>query len=79
LVLKTQETIQIDGMLDTDWRAAKAARFLLDEMPHEPNNDFNGVTKTTIQMKALYDDSLQKKNDILFYSLLVGSMAIRLI
>jgi len=53
---KTSAVVAVDGVAEKAWQAAQTTSVLLDEMPYEPNNGYNGINKTTIEMKALYDD-----------------------
>jgi len=53
---KTSAAIEIDGKAESLWENAKPTSVLLDEMPYKPNNGYEGVKKTTVEMRALYDE-----------------------
>lgn len=58
----TDSDIIIDGVEDSRWANTEAVSILLNEMPYEPNNGYEGIKKTTVEISALYDaDNLYMK------------------
>lgn len=56
MAAKTASIISIDGKAESAWQKAEPTSVLLDEMPYKPNNGYEGIKKTTVEMRALYDD-----------------------
>ncbi len=52
----TTDHIRVDGFSEAAWGAANQIEILVDEIPYEPNNGYEGIRKTKIIAKALYDD-----------------------
>lgn len=51
----TDSDIVIDGVEDSRWSNSESLSIVLNEMPYEPNNGYEGIKKTTVEMSALYD------------------------
>lgn len=52
---KTSSEITIDGQVDAVWNDIKAAKIKLGKLPYKPNNGYEGIKKTTVEIKSLYD------------------------
>ncbi len=52
----TQQAITIDGVHDKQWDQAKPLEIILNELPYEPNNGYDGIKETTMEVRSLYDD-----------------------
>ena len=53
--VKTQTPITVDGQAETAWQDARFVEILLDEIPYEPNNGYEGAKRTKVNIQALYD------------------------
>ncbi len=54
--VKSMSEISIDGIADAAWDKAPDVKVKLKKLPYKPNNGYEGIKKTTVQMKSLYDD-----------------------
>jgi len=54
--IKTTSEITIDGQTDAAWNNAKTTKIKLKKLPYKPNNGYDGIKKTTVKIKSLYDD-----------------------
>jgi len=52
----TLAPINVDGERDEHWAQAKAISIELNELPYEPNNGYDGIKKTDVEIRTLYDD-----------------------
>jgi len=48
--------ISIDGVADSAWDSAKTTKIKIRKMPYKPVNGYEGIKKTTVNMKSMYDD-----------------------
>ncbi|RJG40187.1 ethylbenzene dehydrogenase-related protein [Motilimonas pumila] len=53
---KTQADITIDGKFDDAWQQSHVVTVKLDELPYEPNNGYEGLKRTEMQVRSLYDE-----------------------
>ncbi|MDN3695986.1 MULTISPECIES: ethylbenzene dehydrogenase-related protein [Vibrio] len=53
---KITSNITIDGKIDPVWEQAKSITQKLKKLPYKPNNGYEGIKKTSVEMKSLYDD-----------------------
>ena len=53
---KAMTDITIDGQADSAWDNAKSIKIKLNKLPYKPNNGYDGIKKTNVEMKSLYDD-----------------------
>jgi len=51
----TQQQIIIDGKFDKAWQDSEVVNVKLDELPYEPNNGYEGLKRTEMQVRSLYD------------------------
>jgi hypothetical protein len=54
--VKTNKHILLSGTPDNAWQKAAPLKVTLDNLPYEPSNGYEGMQKTTVTMKSLYDD-----------------------
>ncbi|WP_372882694.1 ethylbenzene dehydrogenase-related protein [Psychromonas sp.] len=54
--VKGMSEIKLDGMADAAWEKAPSIKVKIDKLPYKPNNGYEGIKKTTVEMKSLYDD-----------------------
>ena len=54
--IRAPQAIVIDGTPDAFWDTATALTVRLNELPYEPNNGYQGITETDIELRAAYDD-----------------------
>jgi hypothetical protein len=54
--VKSTSEITIDGVTSAVWDKAPSAKVKLNKLPYKPNNGYEGIKKTTVEMKSLYDD-----------------------
>ncbi|OUS26533.1 hypothetical protein A9Q99_18470 [Gammaproteobacteria bacterium 45_16_T64] len=52
----TPNPISIDGTQDKHWELATPLKLVLNELPYEPNNGYEGLMETDIEIRSLYDD-----------------------
>ncbi len=48
--------VTIDGSADGIWDQAKPITVVLDELPYKPDNGYEGMQKTDVEMRSAYDD-----------------------
>jgi len=48
--------IIIDGQKDPQWNAIKPLTVELNELPYEPDNGYQGLQETSIEISSVYDD-----------------------
>ena len=53
---KAGSPIVLDGMADKAWDGAKAIAVTVDNLPYEPDNGYEGMEETDVEVKSLYDD-----------------------
>ncbi|GLO63994.1 hypothetical protein MACH09_45020 [Vibrio sp. MACH09] len=53
---KLMGDVSIDGVVDSAWDNAKSIKIKLNKLPYKPNNGYEGIKKTNVEMKSLYDD-----------------------
>lgn len=53
---KINSHIVIDGNVDAIWEEAASITQKLNKLPYKPNNGYEGIKKTSVEMKSLYDD-----------------------
>ena len=53
---KAGSPIVLDGMADKAWDSAQAISVMLEELPYEPDNGYEGMRETEVSVKSLYDD-----------------------
>ncbi len=56
IATKAASPIILDGIADKAWDATKGITVTVDELPYEPDNGYEGMQKTDVMMKSLYDD-----------------------
>ena len=49
-------TITIDGTKETVWENAKPLKIVLNELPYEPSNGYDGLKETDLEVRSVYDD-----------------------
>lgn len=54
--VRTERAIEIDGSADAAWSKAAPLKLVLDELPYKPSNGYDGMTRTEVELRALYDD-----------------------
>jgi len=54
--VKTDKPILLSGTVDDTWDKAAPMKVVLDNLPYEPSNGYDGMQETTVSMKSLYDD-----------------------
>ncbi|MGF1763909.1 ethylbenzene dehydrogenase-related protein [Aliivibrio kagoshimensis] len=54
--IKATSEVTIDGQVDSVWNEAKAVKVKLNKLPYKPNNGYEGIKKTDVEMKSIYDD-----------------------
>jgi hypothetical protein len=54
--VKTDTEIALDASAEKAWDSAKALSVKLDMIPYKPNNGYDGMTETTVNIKSLYDN-----------------------
>jgi len=47
----------IDGVIDSAWDAATPTAVTVDLHPYKPSNGYDGVTESTVTLRALHDDT----------------------
>ena len=52
----TSNPITIDGVRDKHWDLAEPLKITLNELPYKPNNGYEGLKETDIEIRSLYDD-----------------------
>ncbi len=52
----TPTPVTIDGSIEKQWQLAEPLKILLNELPYKPNNGYEGLKETTIEVRSLYDD-----------------------
>jgi hypothetical protein len=52
---KAGSAIVLDGMADKAWEAAQPVTVMLEELPYEPDNGYEGIRETEVSVKSLYD------------------------
>ena len=53
---KIPHPIKIDGKFDDAWQASSIVTVKLDELPYEPNNGYDGLKRTNMEVRSLYDE-----------------------
>lgn len=53
---KITSEITIDGQADAMWDDAKSVKIKLNKLPYKPNNGYEGIKKTNVEIKSLYDE-----------------------
>ncbi len=51
-----QGEVQIDGVTDDIWKQAKSLNIKVDELPYKPDNGYDGITESNVELRALYDE-----------------------
>jgi hypothetical protein len=54
--MRADKPVEIDGSVDAGWNKAAPLKLVLDELPYKPNNGYDGMTRTEVELRALYDD-----------------------
>ncbi|PKH02809.1 ethylbenzene dehydrogenase [Psychromonas sp. MB-3u-54] len=54
--VKSMSEIKMDGMADAAWDKAPSMKVKIDKQPYKPSNGYEGITRTIVEMKSLYDD-----------------------
>ncbi|CAK1697645.1 ethylbenzene dehydrogenase [Vibrio crassostreae] len=52
---KLTSNIVIDGNVDAVWEQAKPLTQKVNKLPYKPNNGYEGIKKTSVEMKSMYD------------------------
>jgi hypothetical protein len=52
----TADKITLDGTEDKAWKNADSINVIVDNLPYKPNNGYEGIKKTTVNIKSLYDE-----------------------
>lgn len=47
--------ITVDGQVEKIWQQAKPLSVELNELPYKPNNGYEGLKETTIEIRSMYD------------------------
>lgn len=53
---RLQGALTIDGKSEAGWDAAKPLNIRVDELPYEPENGYEGIMKSDVELRAFYDD-----------------------
>ena len=53
---KTTAEIVIDGEVDAAWDSAVPINVRVNKLPYKPNNGYEGIKRTNVELKSLYDD-----------------------
>ncbi|MBY6197248.1 ethylbenzene dehydrogenase-related protein [Vibrio hangzhouensis] len=53
---KAASEVSIDGQAEAVWDQAKPLTVKVNKLPYKPNNGYEGIKKTTVELKSLYDD-----------------------
>ena len=48
--------LTIDGRMDATWDAATPLMVKVNELPYKPDNGYDGMTETDVELRAMYDD-----------------------
>lgn len=51
----TGQPVTLDGVAEDAWRAAKPLTVSLDETTYKPDNGYDGITRTEVEIRALRD------------------------
>jgi len=54
--VKTDKPILLSGTVDEAWQKATPLNVTLDSLPYDPSNGYEGMKKTVVTLKSLYDD-----------------------
>lgn len=54
--MRTDKPVDIDGSVDAAWSKAAPLKLVLDEQPYKPSNGYDGMKRTDVELRALYDD-----------------------
>lgn len=52
---RTDQAITLDGELEAAWQKAKPLTLALDELTYKPSTGYDGMKKTDVEIRALYD------------------------
>ncbi len=52
----TPSGVMIDGVRDPSWALAKPLTVTLNELPYKPNNGYEGLKETELEIRSMYDD-----------------------
>jgi hypothetical protein len=55
--ITTDNAITVDGIAESSWNSAPELTVRLNKTPYKPNNGYEGITKTTITVRAMHDDN----------------------
>lgn len=53
---KLPGAVAIDGKDEAVWQSAEPLKVRVDELPYEPDNGYEGITKSDVELRAYYDD-----------------------
>jgi hypothetical protein len=53
--VKITQEVTIDGQVDSLWEKATPITIKLNKTPYKPNNGYEGIKKTNVEMRSVYD------------------------
>ena len=53
--IPTAHSIQVDGLQEAAWKKATPLVVKVNELPYEPNNGYDGLKETDVEIRSLYD------------------------
>ncbi|WP_415888674.1 ethylbenzene dehydrogenase-related protein [Neptuniibacter sp. SY11_33] len=53
---RIQGAVAIDGLTEEAWNITEPLHVTVDELPYEPNNGYEGIKESDVELRAMYDD-----------------------
>jgi len=53
--IRTAQPVAIDGVQESVWQQATPLKVAVNETPYKPNNGYEGMQETTVELRSVYD------------------------